>query len=291
MFKNIYKHYKKIFLIGIIFILFPIFCNSLTVPKLTSFVTDNANLFTLDQKINLENRLQNIEKNTTNQFVVLTIKSLETESLEDYSLKVARENGIGQKDKNNGLLILVSKDDRKIRIEVGYRLEEFVTDAKSSYIIRNIISPKFKENKYYEGLDGAVNEIEKLTIDKNYLNDKTINSFNSSNFWKFIFTGDNIWILLFILFIIFGIIISIFKFIYKLSTGKRFDNYQYKSMKEIKNNAPNFWKWLFIIDFLFRNNNKRGKGGGFGGWGGGGFGGGFSGGGGGFGGGGSSGKW
>ena len=297
-----FKKNIRLFIIGIIFILFPIFCNSLAIPNLNSFVTDNANILTAEQKNTLENKLKNIELNTTNQFVILTIKSLEGENLENYSINVARQNGIGQKNKDNGILILVSKEDRQIRIEVGYKLEEFVTDAKSSYIIRNIISPKFKEEKYYEGLNNAIDEINKLTTDKTYLDKETLNSFDSAEeyfsnmfksaaFWKYLFTGNNFWILIFVLFLILWIVTSIFRLIYRLATGNKFNRNKYTSIKDINKNEASFWKWLFILDLIFRNNNRRGKGGGFHGWGGGFGSGGFSGGGGSFGGGGSSGKW
>jgi uncharacterized protein len=89
--------------------------------------------------------------------------SLEGESLEEKSYEIAEQNGIGQKDKNNGVLLFIAKNDRKLRIEVGYGLEGALTDALSSQIIRKEITPQFKQGKFYEGINAGVDAIIKAT--------------------------------------------------------------------------------------------------------------------------------
>ncbi|MGB9664397.1 MAG: TPM domain-containing protein [Ignavibacteria bacterium] len=122
------------------------------VPILKRYVTDFTNTLTPSQLNDLEFRLKTYEDTTSNQIVVLIIPSLEGEDLFDFSHHVAEKNKIGQKGKDNGILILVVKNERKIRIEVGYGLEGVVPDAIASSIIRNIIAPYFKAGNYYEGL-------------------------------------------------------------------------------------------------------------------------------------------
>jgi uncharacterized protein len=128
------------------------------VPKDVPIV-DQTNTLSQEQKQSLANKISKERGQTGNQVGILMIKSLEGDSLEDYSLRVARGWGIGQKDRNSGVLLLVVKDDRKLRIEVGYGLEGALTDARSSQIIRNRITPQFKEGKYFEGIDAGVDGI------------------------------------------------------------------------------------------------------------------------------------
>jgi len=164
---------KKLFKIGLLFLFFiPSFCFSLEVPKLDSYINDFSNTLNISQKNEIESLLENFNNETSNQIVVLIINSLEDESLEDYSLKVAEKNKIGQEETDNGILFLVSKKDQVMRIEVGYGLEGYVTDAKSSYIIRNIIAPEFQKEEYYQGVKNGLEEIIKLSNNANYLNDK-----------------------------------------------------------------------------------------------------------------------
>lgn len=145
-------------------ILFLFFINLINadiyVPTLTRYVTDQTNTLSPTQIQELEYRLKTYEDTTSNQIVVLFISSLEGEDLFDYSQRVAEKNRIGQKGKDNGILILVVKDDRKIRIEVGYGLEGVVPDAVASSIIRNIIVPYFKAGNYYEGLKKGIETIQ-----------------------------------------------------------------------------------------------------------------------------------
>lgn len=123
------------------------------------YVVDETGTLTPPQLGALIKKLQNEDKSTSNQIIIYIIQSLNGESLEDISINLAEKNKIGKKDKNNGVLMLVVKNDRKIRIEVGYGLEGALTDATSSSIIRNIITPEFKKGNYYDGIDKGVDAI------------------------------------------------------------------------------------------------------------------------------------
>lgn len=106
-------------------------------------------------------------KEKSYQIGILIIPTLgNDEYLEGYSLKVARDWGIGEKDTSNGVLLLIAKDDRKLRIEVGRGLEGDLTDVRANRIIRNVITPKFKEGKYFEGISEGVNSIQLAVVAK-----------------------------------------------------------------------------------------------------------------------------
>jgi uncharacterized protein len=116
------------------------------------YVTDMAGILSKSDLENLERRLQEFDVNTSNQFVVLILPSLEGEALEDVSMRVAELNSIGWKGRDNGLLFIMSVQDRQMRFEVGYGLEGVLTDALTSTIIRDLIAPRFKENDYAGGI-------------------------------------------------------------------------------------------------------------------------------------------
>ncbi len=125
----------------------------------TGFVNDFAKLFTVEQKAALENKIGNFERPAGVQFSVVTVLTLGDETIETYAVRLFEEWGIGQERKDNGLLLLVAPTERQVRIEVGYGLEGTITDAQSSTIIRSTLTPAFKEGKYYEGIDGAVDQL------------------------------------------------------------------------------------------------------------------------------------
>lgn len=145
------KYFKKI-LFSLIFLnlLF-----SLNVPPLSGRVNDQVNLLTLQERQQLDDFLMAYEKETSNQFVLLIIPSLKGESLEGFSIRVAEQWQLGQKGKNNGLLLLVALRERQVRVEVGYGLEGAVTDVFSGEVIRSILAPAFQEGKFYEGFYAA----------------------------------------------------------------------------------------------------------------------------------------
>lgn len=131
--------------------------------KVRNYVTDKTGTLTSSQISSLETKLSNFDKETTTQVVVWMVPSLGGESLEEKSFGIAEQNGIGQKSKNNGVLLFIAKDDRKLRIEVGYGLEGALTDALSDQIIRKEITPQFKKGNFYEGINAGIDAIMKAT--------------------------------------------------------------------------------------------------------------------------------
>ncbi|MBN1637539.1 MAG: TPM domain-containing protein, partial [Ignavibacteriales bacterium] len=136
--------------------LFSNFIYSLDVPYLTGRVNDYANILTLDKRNRIEQILKTHEDSTTNQIVVLIITTLEDENLEEFANEVFNTWQLGQKEKDNGVLLLIAIQDRKLRIEVGYGLEGYLTDAISSSIIRNEITPSFRQEDYAGGIEKGV---------------------------------------------------------------------------------------------------------------------------------------
>ncbi len=129
------------------------------IPSLTGRVDDTANLIPADQRQRIEAQLAQFEKQTGDQVAVLTVDSLDGEAIEDYANKVARAWALGQKGKDNGVLLLVSKGDRKMRIEVGYGLEPVLTDLQTSVIQNQVIIPYFKKGDFGGGIEAGVNAI------------------------------------------------------------------------------------------------------------------------------------
>lgn len=123
------------------------------------FVNDYAGMLTPPERQALEEKLINFEKETTNEIAVVTIQSLEGDTIENFANELFNEWKIGKKEKDNGILILIAKDDKKIRIEVGYGLEGALTDAQSYWVIDKIMKPAFRKEKYYQGIDAAVDKI------------------------------------------------------------------------------------------------------------------------------------
>ncbi len=122
------------------------------VPALTGRVVDTAEILSPAVEAALTERLAAFEDSTTTQVVVLTVPSLGGAVLEEFATRVFREWGIGQEGRNNGALLLVARDDRQVRIEVGYGLEGDLTDARSATIIRTDIVPHFRDGDYDAGV-------------------------------------------------------------------------------------------------------------------------------------------
>ena len=158
---------KKTFLFVVLFV--SVYVHAQTgsvVPKKPApsegLVLDQTKTLTPEQEAALEQKLITYDRSTSNQIAVVLIQSLNGNSIEDVALEIGRTWGVGgQADKDNGVVILVAKNDKKVRIEVGYGLEGAVTDYATSSIIENNIRPNFRDGDYYRGLDEAVKEIMK----------------------------------------------------------------------------------------------------------------------------------
>jgi uncharacterized protein len=150
----------KVFFIWLIFFLLSGQAFALEVPaRPEGRVTDLTGTLSRNEKVILERKLADFEKETTNQIAVLLIPTLKGDSLEDYSIRLAEKWKIGQKGRNNGAILLIVKNDRKLRIEVGYGLEGSLPDALSGSIIRNEIAPRFKTGQFYQGIDAGLSAI------------------------------------------------------------------------------------------------------------------------------------
>ena len=129
------------------------------VPTLTGRVVDRADLLSPETEAVLTNRLAAHEDSTSDQIAVLTVVSLNEENLEQWATEVFRTWGLGREDADNGVLLLIARDDRKIRIEVGYGLEGRLPDATAGAIIRNEMTPRFRDGDFEGGTLAAVDAI------------------------------------------------------------------------------------------------------------------------------------
>ena len=132
---------------------------ALTFPTLTGRVVDEADLLPATARVALTETLAALEAKTTDQLVVVTLKELQGTSIEDYGYQLGRNWQIGQKDKNNGALLIVAPNERQVRIEVGYGLEGALTDALTRTIIETAILPRFRTGDFAGGINGGVASI------------------------------------------------------------------------------------------------------------------------------------
>jgi uncharacterized protein len=128
-------------------------------PSLTGRVVDAASLLPEDVQQQLEQQLEQHEQETSNQVVVVTLPSLQGYAIDDYGYQLGRHWGIGQAERDNGVLLIVAPNEREVRIEVGYGLEGVLTDAGSHAIIEDVILPQFRDNHYEAGILQGVNAI------------------------------------------------------------------------------------------------------------------------------------
>jgi uncharacterized protein len=132
---------------------------ALVLPALSGRVVDEANILDPATRATLTQKLAELEAKTTDQLVVVTLRSLQGTSIEDFGVELGRRWRIGQQDKNNGVLLIVAPGERKVRIEVGYGLEGTLTDAVSKLIIENAIIPRFRANDVPGGITRGVDDI------------------------------------------------------------------------------------------------------------------------------------
>jgi uncharacterized protein len=280
---------KSIFLFVLLFFIPCLSLSAAEFPeKPDRYVTDSARLLSNQTEEKLERILHDYEIQTTNQVVVVTFPSLEGESLEDFSIRLAEKWQVGQKGKDNGVILLIFKKERQMRIEVGYGLEGALPDALAGQIIQQVMAPYFKQGKYDEGVLAGVNAILQATQGefKAERGSQGVTSSEIEVFFKILF-----------LIAAFLFLVDLFRYSFYFA-GHRFYPDRYS-----------FWEWwflfgllLFVLNLIFRalfdaalysRGGYYGSRSGFGGFSGGSSGGlgGFSGGGGSFGGGGASGRW
>jgi uncharacterized protein len=125
---------------------------ALKFPALSGQVVDEAGMLDNQSREHIAQMLRAHEELTTEQVVVVTVPNLQGSTIEDFGYQLGRYWGIGQRGKDNGALLIVAKEERKVRIEVGYGLEDRLTDAQSSVIINQIITPAFKQGDFVAGI-------------------------------------------------------------------------------------------------------------------------------------------
>ena len=241
-------------------------------PKVETSVYDYVQLLPAQQKTALEQKLIRYSDSTSTQIVLAIISSTKGEDINYLGAQWGQKWGIGQADKDNGVLILLAKDDRRIAINTGYGTEGNLTDAMSKRIIESVILPRFKQEDYYGGLNGGADAIFQV-LSGEFVEERTFDN-----------QGGNPPFSAFLPIIIFFIILIILSRKNRRGGGKNGGK---------RSGGFDIWD-MIILSNMGRSSGSGSFGGGFsggsgGGFGGGGFGGGF--GGGGFGGGGASGGW
>jgi uncharacterized protein len=266
------------------------------IPALKARVTDLTRTLTPDQSAKLEQKLAAFEARKGSQIAVLVVPTTRPEAIEQYSIRAVEQRKLGRKGVDDGALLLVAKDDRALRIEVGYGLEGALPDATANRIIEDIIVPRFKTGDFYGGIDAGVDAMIKV-VDGEPLPPPQTQWHSPSKV-----NGGN----LHSLFIVGMILVFVVGGILRSAVGRL-------PAAGLIGGAAGVIAWLVVssvaaaavagvIAFIFTLLGGGSGRGGYGGWtggsgygGGGGFGGGggggFSGGGGGFGGGGASGRW
>jgi len=135
-----------------------------TYPELTGQIVDGANLLSAEAKAKLLAELQALEAKSTDQVAIVTVPSLQGYPIEEYGIGLARKWQIGQQGKDNGVLLIVAPNERKVRIEVGRRLEPVMTDTMSKIIIQNAMLPKFRRGDYAGGIADGVRDIKDVLL-------------------------------------------------------------------------------------------------------------------------------
>lgn len=279
------------FLVALLLALVPLAANAQpSFPKLEGRVVDAANLLSPEQEAQLTQLSAEVEQASTRQLVVATIPDLQGYDIADYGYQLGRAWGIGQKDANNGIMLIVAPNERKVRIEVGYGLEPIMTDALSSTIINDTILPRFKAGDMPGGIVAgaqAIGEQMKLPLEAAEARAQEAAQKSAAKPRKAQRGGSVPWGLVFwgavFLFVILPMVAS--------RGGRR--GRRYRGGGSDGTLPIVLWSIANEISRHARDDDDWGGGSGWGGggWGGGGGGGGFSGGGGSFGGGGASGSW
>jgi uncharacterized protein len=260
-------------------------------PELTGRVVDEAGILPPDVEVRLTAQLEELEATTQRQLVVATVSDLNGYDISDYGYQLGRAWGLGDKERNDGALLLVAPNDRRVRIEVGYGLEGYLTDALSSLIIQNTIIPRFKDGDFPGGVvAGTTAIIQQLQLPPEeaaqIAADASTKRADDGGFP----IGVLIWLAFLFFFFLLPIIRSGRRRKYHTSGVGPWGERAGDAGRAVRDTATDVILWE-VGSAILRGAMSGGGGNDSGGWGGGGGGGGFSGGGGSFGGGGASGGW
>jgi uncharacterized protein len=264
------------------------------VPQLQSPVTDVTGTLTSDQRNQLDQRLRAFETEKGTQIAVLIVGTTQPEAIEQYSLRVVEAAKLGRRKIDDGILLIIARDDRAVRIEVGYGLEGAVPDVMANRIIQQVIVPHFRANDYYGGIDEAVTRLIALVQGETLPEPERKPAMPSGQG-----IGSVLPVLLMLVFVGGAILRGMFGSFGGAAVTGGIAGVIAWLLTSVTVIAFGAAALAFIVTLLGGGgggggwSNRRGWGGGFGGFGGGGLGGGggWSGGGGSFGGGGASGRW
>lgn len=151
----------------------------------TGFVNDFAGMLTAEQRQSLEIKINSFEKDTSNELSVVIVSNLGGDTIENFAVKLFEDWKIGKNKKDNGILLLIARDDRQMRIEVGYGLEGTLTDAQSFWLIQSVLKPAFQKGDYFGGINSGVDGI--ISITKGEFNPDTNSDgkgFNANSFFS-----------------------------------------------------------------------------------------------------------
>ena len=156
------------------------FAELVAIPELSSRVTDLTQTLSPAEQAQLEQKLAAFEQKKGSQIALLILPTTQPEDIAQYSIRVVEKWKIGRDKVDDGVLVLIAKDDRKMRIEVGYGLEGAIPDLYAKRIISEVIGPKFKQGDFYGGLDAGVDKIVGL-IEGELLPEPTQDSLSTVN--------------------------------------------------------------------------------------------------------------
>ena len=129
------------------------------IPELKSRITDLTQTLSSDQQAQLDTKLAAFEQQKGSQIAILILPTTQPEDIAQYSIRVVEKWKIGREKVDDGILVLVAKEDRKVRIEVGYGLEGAIPDLTAKRVINEFISPQFKQGNFYGGLDAGIDKL------------------------------------------------------------------------------------------------------------------------------------
>lgn len=174
------------------------------------FVNDYADLLRADEKRDLENKLTQFNASSSNELAIVTIKSLEGDTIENFANQLFADWKIGQAKKDNGVLLLVALNDRKMRIETGYGLEGALPDATANQIITKTLRPAFQANNYYEGINKAADQIIAATYGEYQAEPVKANGFDFNKLdFEFIFSLG---------FVLINVLVALWRYLAKSSS-------------------------------------------------------------------------
>jgi uncharacterized protein len=224
---------NKLFIFAVILLLTTVpLSMAIEYPKLNAYVTDNANIIDPVYKEKITTLITEIEKDTTVEIAVLTITSLEGDTAANYAEKTFKANGIGKSDKDNGLLILVSKNDREYKFETGYGLEGTITDSMKVPIGDEILVPNFRKGEFGKGIYESIVVVNGLVTNNSEVVSKYSRSSSPGT------TGEVDGVIL-ILLVFAGIFILIF--ILAIFVGNSNRSYSSRNYDHVPSSSPRYY--------------------------------------------------